>query len=82
MSAWRSEGDVQSPRLPNQVFVLLAKPALLASTLSFTELYDHLATGVLVLVVRVGIDLADELINSLFDQCLQVDILDPRYRNV
>lgn len=70
ISAWRSESNVQSPRLPDQVLILCSKPTLLSSTFSFAELYDNLAAVVLILVVDVGIGLANKLINPLFDKRL------------
>lgn len=82
MSAWRGKSNVQCPRFPDQVLILCAKPTLLSSTFSFAELHDKLTAGVLILVVDVGIGLADELINTLLDERLQVDVLDPRDRDV
>ena len=79
MRARRSEGNVQRPRLPDQILILCAEPALLPPALPFAELYDNLAAGVLVLVVGVGVDLTDELIDTLFNKRLEIDVLDPGY---
>ena len=70
ISAWRSESNVKSPRLPDQILILCSKPTLLSSTFSLAELHDNLAAVVLILVVDVAIGLANELINPLLDKRL------------
>lgn len=81
VSAWRDKSDVQRPRLPDQVFVF-AKPALSTFAVAFTKLDDNLAARVLILVVGVCVNLAHKVVDALFDERLQVDVLDPGYRNV
>lgn len=82
MGARRGEGDVQRPRLPDEVLIFCAKPSLPSLAFPLTELDDNLAASVLILIVGVGVDLADELVDTLFNKRLEVDILDPGYGNV
>ena len=82
MCAWRGKGNVQRPRLPDQVLIFCPEPTLPPFALSFAELDNNLAAGVLVLVVGIGVDLTHELVDALFDKRLQVNILDPRYGDV
>lgn len=82
MRAWRGEGNLQRPRLPDQVFIFASKPTFPPFAFSFAELDDNLAAGVLILVVGIGVDLTHELVDTLFDKSLEVDVLDPGYRDV
>lgn len=78
MGARRGKGNVKRPCLPDEIFILCAEPSLSSLAFSLTELNDNLAASVLILVVGVGVDLADELIDALLDEGLKINVLYPR----